>query len=99
MAVLKGLSKTTAQHNVTINTLLPERFDTGRQEQMAKLVMEYRGISYEEARAEQIATIRAGRLGLPEEFGDACAFLCSAQAGYISGQSLQLDGGSHEGIF
>ena len=99
VAVLKGLSKTTAQHNVTINTLLPERFDTGRQEQMAKLVMEYRGISYEEARAEQIASIKAGRLGLPEEFGDACAFLCSAQAGYISGQSLQLDGGSHEGIF
>ena len=98
-AVLKGLSKTTARYNVTINTLLPERFDTGRQEQMAELVMEHRGISYEEARAEQIASIKAGRLGLPEEFGDACAFLCSAQAGYISGQSLQLDGGSHEGIF
>jgi 3-oxoacyl-[acyl-carrier protein] reductase len=98
-AVLKGLSKTTVKNNVTINTLLPERFDTGRQEQMAKLVMEHRGISYEEARAEQVASIKAGRLGLPEEFGDACAFLCSAQAGYISGQSLQLDGGSYEGLF
>ena len=98
-AVLKGLSKTTAKNNVTINTLLPERFDTDRQEQMAKLVMENRGISYEEARAEQVTGINAGRLGLPEEFGDACAFLCSAQAGYISGQSLQLDGGSYEGLF
>ena len=98
-AVLKGLSKTAVKNNVTINTLLPERFDTGRQDQMAKLVMGHRGISYEEARAEQVASIKAGRLGLPKEFGDACAFLCSAQAGYISGQSLQLDGGSYEGRF
>ena len=53
----------------------------------------------EEARAEQIASIKAGRLGRPEEFGDAFAYLCSAQAGFMSGQSLQLDGGSYEGIF
>ena len=98
-AVLKGLSKTTVKNNVPINTLLPERFDTGRQDQMAERVMEHRGSSYPEARAEQVASIKAGRLGLPEEFGDACAFLCSAQAGYISGQSLQLDGGSYEGLF
>jgi 3-oxoacyl-[acyl-carrier protein] reductase len=43
-------------------------------------------------------SIAAGRLGRPEEFGDACAFLCSAQAGYISGQNLQLDGGSYAGL-
>ena len=46
-----------------------------------------------------IATINAGRLGRPEEFGDAFAFLCSANAGYLSGQNLQLDGGSYEGVF
>jgi 3-oxoacyl-[acyl-carrier protein] reductase len=97
--VLKGLSKTAVAHNVTINTLLPERFDTGRQEQMAQLVMKFRGIDYDQARAEQVASIKAGRLGRPEEFGDACAFLCSAQAGFISGQNLQLDGGSYEGVF
>ncbi len=50
--VLKGLSKSAVAHNVTINTLLPERFDTGRQQQMAQLVMKFKGISYEEARAE-----------------------------------------------
>ena len=61
--------------------------------------MPLRGITYEEARAEQIASIAAGRLGRPEEFGDAFAFLCSAQAGYLSGQSLQLDGGSYDGVF
>lgn len=97
--VLKGLSKSAVAHNVTINTLLPERFDTGRQEQMAQLVMRLRGVSYEEARAEQVASIKAGRLGRPEEFGDTFAFVCSAQAGYMSGQNLQLDGGSYEGVF
>jgi 3-oxoacyl-[acyl-carrier protein] reductase len=97
--ILKGLSKDVVAHNVTVNQLLPERFDTGRQQQMAELVMQFKGVSYDEARAEQIASIKAGRLGRPEEFGDAFAFLCSAQAGYLSGQSLQLDGGSYEGIF
>ena len=97
--VLKGLSKQAAKHDVTINQLLPERFDTARQEQMAQLVMRLRGITYEEARAEQIASIAAGRLGRPEELGDAFAFLCSAQAGYLSGQSVQLDGGSYDGVF
>lgn len=97
--VLKGLSKDVAKYDVTINQLLPERFDTGRQRQMAELAMSIKGITLEEARAEMIATIRAGRLGRPEEFGDAFAFLCSANAGYLSGQNLQLDGGSFEGVF
>ena len=98
-AVLKALSKEVVKDNVTINQLLPERFDTERQLYMANVQMSRRGISYEEARAEQEATINAGRLGRPEEFGDAFAFMCSAQAGYISGQSLQLDGGSYGGVF
>lgn len=97
--VLKGLSKTAIAYNVTINTLLPERFDTGRQEQMAQLVMKLRGVTFEEARAEQVASIKAGRLGRAGELGDTFAFLCSVQAGYMSGQSLQLDGGSYEGLF
>jgi 3-oxoacyl-[acyl-carrier protein] reductase len=79
--------------------LLPERFDTGRQRQMAELAMLIKGITYEEARADIIATINAGRLGRPEEFGDAFAFLCSANSGYMSGQNLQLDGGSYDGVF
>ena len=97
--VLKGLSKTAVAHNVTVNTMLPERFDTGRQEQMAQIFMQLRGVTYEEARAQQIASINAGRLGRPEEFGDTFAFLCSAQASFISGQSIQLDGGSYVGVF
>jgi 3-oxoacyl-[acyl-carrier protein] reductase len=97
--VLKGLSKNLVAHNVTVNQLLPERFDTGRQQQMAELVMQFKGITYDEARAEQVASIKAGRLGRPDEFGDAFAFLCAAQSGYLSGQNLQLDGGSYEGVF
>jgi len=97
--VLKGVSKTAAKHNVTLNTMLPERFDTDRQEYMAQVVMKLRNLSYEEARQEQVDSIRAARLGLPQEFGDTFAFLCSAQASYLTGQNIQLDGGSYESVF
>ncbi|CAA0093121.1 3-oxoacyl-[acyl-carrier-protein] reductase FabG [Halioglobus japonicus] len=97
-AFSKGLSKEVARDNVSINNMLPERFDTDRQEQMAQLAMSIQGITRDEARAQMAATIAANRLGQPNEFGDACAFLCSAQAGYISGQNLQLDGGSYDGL-
>lgn len=99
IGVLKGLSKSVAKHGVTVNQLLPERFDTERQEEMARVAMRTRGIGYDEARAEQVASIRARRLGRPDEFGDTCAFLCSVPAGFINGQSLLLDGGSYEGVF
>ncbi len=97
-ALCKGLSNEAVACNVTINNLLPERFDTDRQQPMARLMMERQGISLEEARKAIAGTIKAKRFGQPEEFGDACAFLCSAQAGFISGQNLQLDGGSYAGL-
>ena len=97
-AACKALVPEVAADNVTINNLLPERFDTDRQKQMAKLAVAIKGITYEEARAEIANSIAAKRFGQPEEFGDACAYLCSAQAGFISGQQLQLDGGSYRGL-
>lgn len=97
-SVAKSLSKDVAHANVTINNLLPERFDTERQQQMANVHAKMANISVKEAYAHMAKSIAAGRLGRPEEFGDACAFLCSAQAGYISGQNLQLDGGSFAGL-
>jgi 3-oxoacyl-[acyl-carrier protein] reductase len=97
-AISKAISKPVACDNVTINNLLPERIDTPRQEFMAKRMMAQYGIDRDEARRRIAGTIAAKRLGKPEELGDACAFLCSAQAGYISGQNLQLDGGSYEGL-
>ncbi|WP_297081238.1 SDR family oxidoreductase [uncultured Demequina sp.] len=97
-AISKSISKTVAADNVTVNNLLPERIDTPRQEFMAKRRMERDGITRDEAYAAIASTVTAARLGRPEEFGDACAFLCSAQVGYISGQNLQLDGGTYEGL-
>lgn len=97
-SVCKALSRDVAHANVTINNLLPERFDTARQRGMAELHAKLGGISIEQAYDAMKSTIAAGRLGRPEEFGDACAFLCSAQAGFISGQNLQLDGGSYAGL-
>jgi len=98
-AVCKGLSKEVARDNVTINNLLPERFDTDRQRGMAELRVKTGGVSLEQAYAEMAASIAAGRLGVPAEFGAACAWLCSAHAGFVSGQNLQLDGGSYPGVF
>ena len=97
--VLKAISREYVQHNVTMNMLLPERFDTGRQKQIAQYLVDTKGITTEEAYVEIADTIAAKRLGKPEEFGDACAFLCAMQSGFICGQNLQLDGGSHEGVF
>ena len=97
-AVLKGLSFEVAPYNVTINNLLPERFDTDRQVQMAKLAMARHNITFEEAKARQAASIAAKRLGQPREFGAACAFLCGALSGYLSGQNLHLDGGSYPAL-
>lgn len=97
-AVMKGLSRQTVADNVTINQLLPERIDSGRQVQMAHIESGRAGISFEEARRRQAASIAAGRLGRPQELGAACAFLCSAQASYISGVNLHIDGGSYVGL-
>jgi 3-oxoacyl-[acyl-carrier protein] reductase len=97
-ALAKSQSFTVAADNVTINNLLPERIDTGRQKFMAERMMKTDTISYEEARRRIASSIAAKRMGRPEEFGDACAFLCSAQAGFISGQNLSLDGGSYPGV-
>lgn len=98
-SISKALSRQVAHANVTLNNLLPERIDTDRQRFMAEMRAKLGGVTIEEAYDEMKKSIAAGRLGRPSEFGDACAFLCSAQAGYISGQNLQLDGGSYPGLF
>ena len=97
-AVCKAISRDVAVDNVTINNLLPERIDTGRQVQMAKRTASLESISYEQARQKIAETIAAKRFGKTEEFGDICAYLCSDQASFISGQNIQLDGGSYRGI-
>jgi len=88
-----GTARQVAQHNVTINNLLPGPFDTDRLRGTTASQAKKLGKSYEEVAAERRSTVPAGRFGTPEEFGDACAFLCSASAGFIVGQNLLLDGG------
>ena len=97
-AFSKGISKDVAKHNITINNMLPERFDTDRQIFMTEMLMKNQGISREEARTQITTSIAANRFGRPDEFGATCAFLCSEHAGFISGQNLQMDGGSYEGL-
>jgi 3-oxoacyl-[acyl-carrier protein] reductase len=97
-AFSKAMSIEAAADNVTINNLLPERIDTPRQQFMAQRMMKVQGIDLAEARRRIEQTIAAKRFGTPSEFADACAYLCSAQAGFISGQNLQLDGGSYPGL-
>jgi 3-oxoacyl-[acyl-carrier protein] reductase len=97
-AAMKAVSLDVARYNITINNLLPERIDTDRQVFMAHAAAKRENITFEQAREKQVASIAARRLGRPEEFGAACAFLCSDLAGYISGQNLHLDGGSYPAL-
>jgi 3-oxoacyl-[acyl-carrier protein] reductase len=96
-AFLAGIARVVAASNVTINFLLPGTFDTERLHSNIVANAKTRGISVEQAKADRMATVPARRFGTPDEFGAACAFLCSAQAGYITGQNLLIDGGAFPG--
>src|SRR5512138_695933 len=92
-----GLARKTVRQNVTINSLLPGPFDTDRLRSNFAFNAKNTGSSYEELRRARMESNPAGRFGTIEEFGDACAYLCSAQAGFITGQNLLLDGGAFPG--
>ncbi len=92
-----GVARTTVRRNVTINGLLPGPFDTDRLNGTFAARAKASGRPAEEIKAEAAAANPAGRFGTAEEFGRACAFLCSAHAGYITGQNLLLDGGAFPG--
>jgi 3-oxoacyl-[acyl-carrier protein] reductase len=94
-----GLARTTVRHNVTINNLLPGSFDTHRLRSMAERSASASGRTLDDVLRERAAAIPAGRLGTPEEFGEACAYLCSAQASYVTGQNFLIDGGAYPGTF
>jgi 3-oxoacyl-[acyl-carrier protein] reductase len=98
-AFLAGVARTVADKNVTINNILPGAFDTDRLRSTLNKTAEQRGKSIDEVAADRIAGIPARRFGNPDEFGAACAFLCSAHAGYITGQNLLIDGGTFNGAF
>ena len=89
-----GTARQVAPHGVTINNLLPGIHATDRADALDKGAADQAGITIEEARVNRAATIPARRYGTREEFGQACAFLCSVHAGFIVGQNLLADGGA-----
>lgn len=94
-----GIARQTVQHNVTINNILPGRFDTDRLRSGMAFAAQRSGRPVAEIEAESLAQIPARRFGTPEEFGELCAFICSAQASYITGQNFLIDGGLYPGTF
>ena len=93
-----GLARDVARHNVTLNNVLPGQFDTDRLRSNHERFAQASGADVEALRERQKSQIPARRFGDPAEFGEMCAFLCGARAGYITGQNILLDGGQFPGL-
>jgi len=98
-AFVAGIARQVAARNVTINSIQPGAFGTERLTAIARVAAQKSGKTLEEVERARITTIPAGRLGEPQEFGDLCAYLASARAGYITGQNFLIDGGAFPGAF
>jgi 3-oxoacyl-[acyl-carrier protein] reductase len=96
--VVAVLARQVARHNVTINGLLPGRFETERLRANLAFAAAQAGRAPEDESERTLRAIPAGRFGQPDEFGAACAFLCSAHAGCLTGQNIVLDGGAFPGM-
>jgi len=94
-----GLSRQTVARNVTINNLLPGIFDSDAQVRHIEGMLEPGGKSFDQIWQERAAANPAKRYGRPAELGAYCAFLCSAHAGFVTGQNILIDGGSYPGTF
>ena len=94
---VSGLARQIVSHNVTINNLLPGPFATDRLTQNAIVRAKASGQTVEQIQNARKSTVPARRFGDPAEFGQACAFFCSAGAGFMTGQNLVLDGGTYPG--
>jgi 3-oxoacyl-[acyl-carrier protein] reductase len=93
-----GLARQTVKHNVTINNLLPGPFDTDGQREHVRGLVDAQN-TYAQIWSRRVAQVPAGRFGQPDELGAYCAFLCSAQAGFVTAQNLLIDGGSYPGTY
>lgn len=94
-----GLARQTVRHNVTINNLLPGIFATDAQKRHIENMLQGSGKTFDEVWRERAQANPACRFGDPAEIGAYCAFICSAHAGYITGQSLLIDGGGYPGTY
>jgi 3-oxoacyl-[acyl-carrier protein] reductase len=98
-AFVAGIARGVAHRNVTINNMLPGSFDTARLRGGFERTAAGDGASQAQLEARARGQIPAKRFGTAAEFGQTCAFLCSAHAGYITGQNILLDGGAYPGAF
>jgi 3-oxoacyl-[acyl-carrier protein] reductase len=98
-AFLAGVARSVAASNVTINFMLPGAFDTERLRSNIDANAKKQGISHDAAATQRVNAIPARRFGETAEFGATCAFLCSAHAGFITGQNILIDGGAYPGTF
>jgi 3-oxoacyl-[acyl-carrier protein] reductase len=94
-----GLARKTVEHNVTINNLLPGQFDTDRLRKTSESTARTLGKTTQEVADMRRAAIPAKRYGEALEFGQMCAYLCSQQASYYTGQNVLLDGGAYPGTY
>ncbi len=99
VATLKTLSNEAAPHGITVNNVAPGRFLTDRVIQIDAAAAEREGVSREEITQRGVSSIPMRRLGEPWEFGAVCCFLCSKQAGYLTGQTISVDGGALKGVY
>ena len=96
---VSGLARSTAEHNVTINNLLPGTFDTDRLKSNLQALAASTKRPVDQVTQQVKSANPSKRFGHPDEFGATCAFLCSVQASYITGQNILIDGGAYPGTF
>lgn len=96
---IAGIARKHVAQNVTINNILPGMFETETLRKRSEAAATMQGKTMQEIHDGRKKTIPAGRFGDPSEFGDLCAFICSAQAGFITGQNFLIDGGNYPGTF
>ncbi len=94
-----GLARKTVRHNVTINNILPGQFMTDRLKTRLTVNAQEAGVTLEQYLEKRSQVIPAGRFGDPNEFGELCAYVCSVQAAFITGQNFLIDGGTYPGTY
>ncbi|CAN5411428.1 SDR family oxidoreductase [soil metagenome] len=97
-AFMAGPARDLAQHNITVNHILPGMFDTDRLRHSTRRMASLQKKDEEEMASQRRASVPARRFGTPDELGALCAFLCSMQAAYITGQSILIDGGAFNAV-
>lgn len=94
-----GIARKTIRHNVTINNILPGQFMTDRLKTRLTVNAKEAGVTLEQYLDKRSQVIPAGRFGDPNEFGELCAYVCSNQAAFITGQNFLIDGGTYPGTY